>query len=83
MNAQDSAAVAAIFVHELTSVAFNISNAYTAPSAVYRPNLSIDGDQYCALLGADLQTGVAGFGDTPEAAMADFDKSWRTPLRAA
>lgn len=50
------------------------------PSAIYRPALSIDGDQWCALYGSDIQSGVVGFGDTPEAAMADFDKSWRLPI---
>jgi len=53
---------------------------YMAPSAIYRPAISIDGNQWCALYGDDLQCGVAGFGDTPELAMADFDKNWREPL---
>lgn len=46
------------------------------PSAVYRPAISKDGDQWCALYGANLMEGVAGFGDTPALAMADFDKAW-------
>lgn len=50
---------------------------YQAPSAIYRPAISKDGDQWCALYGDNLQDGVAGFGDTPELAMADFDKNWR------
>lgn len=53
---------------------------HSAPSAVYRPALSIDGDQWCALYGDNLQDGVAGFGDSPEAAMWDFDKSWSKQL---
>lgn len=32
-----------------------------------------DGDQWCILWGADLQTGVAGFGETPVAAIAAFE----------
>ena len=51
---------------------------YTAPSAVYRPALKIDGNQWCALYGENLQEGVAGFGDTPAAAMREFDKAWNT-----
>lgn len=47
------------------------------PSVLYRPAISIDGNKWFALYGANLQDGVAGFGDTPEAAMADFDKNWR------
>lgn len=41
------------------------------PSVLYRPSISIDGDQWCALYG-----GVAGFGDSPDAAMRAFDKAW-------
>lgn len=81
MNDQESAYASAMFVQQVTETALDINLAYTRPAAVFRPSLSIDGNQYCALLGADLQSGVAGFGDTPEAAMADFDKAWRTPLR--
>lgn len=52
------------------------------PSAVYRPRISIDGNQWCALYGDDLQKGVCGFGDSPGEAMADFDKNWRAKLPA-
>lgn len=49
---------------------------HARPSAVYRPALSADGNQWCALYGENLQVGVAGFGDTPALAMADFDANW-------
>lgn len=49
---------------------------HARPSAVYRPALSIDGDQWCALYGDNLQDGVAGFGDSPADAMLDFDRAW-------
>ena len=49
---------------------------YRRPSAVYRPTLTLDGNAWCALYGANLQDGVAGFGDTPAAAMAAFDEAW-------
>ncbi|KTC25464.1 hypothetical protein AO392_14665 [Pseudomonas putida] len=52
----------------------------SSPSVLYRPTLSIDGNQWCALYGEDLQSGVAGFGDSPGAAMSDFEKNWATPL---
>lgn len=48
------------------------------PSAVYRPTLMADGDKWCALYGEDLQSGVAGFGDTPAEAMYAFDVAWTT-----
>jgi hypothetical protein len=54
------------------------AEAYTAPSAVYRPALKMDGNQWCALYGDNLQDGIAGFGDTPAAAMREFDKAWAT-----
>lgn len=50
------------------------------PSVLMRPDIRRDGNQWCALYGADLQCGVAGFGDSPELAMQDFDKNWRTKL---
>ncbi|MEE3504879.1 hypothetical protein QN399_01135 [Pseudomonas sp. 10C3] len=80
MNDHESAYAAGKFIEQVTQAAYDINAAYTRPSAVYHPALSVDGNQYCALFGADLQSGVAGFGDTPEAAMADFDKAWRAPL---
>lgn len=55
------------------------------PAVVFRPALSIDGDQWCALYGDNLQDGVAGFGDTPAAAMYAFDRAWlnaKTPNAA-
>ena len=50
--------------------------ALSFPSVLYRPKLYPDGDQWCALYGDDLQMGVCGFGATPAAAVADFDKNW-------
>lgn len=52
------------------------------PSYMLRPRLSLDGNQWCALYGDNLQDGVYGFGDSPALAFADFDKTWTTPLRA-
>lgn len=57
------------------------------PFVVLRPRLFPDGDQWCALLGDNIQVGVVGFGDTPSQAANDFDNAWwhaRTPdtLRA-
>jgi hypothetical protein len=54
----------------------NLAAKYSKPSVIYRPILGRDGDKWCALYGNDLQTGVVGFGGTPQAAMEDFDKAW-------
>jgi hypothetical protein len=53
-----------------------------APHVLMRPTLMADGSMWCALYGPDLQVGVAGFGETPQQAMEEFDKAWfsqRTP----
>jgi len=50
------------------------------PSTIFKPKLSIDGNQWCALFGDNLQDGVAGFGDSPADAYADFDKAWNERL---
>lgn len=46
------------------------------PFMMLSPKIYPDGDQWCCLLGEDLQMGVAGFGDTPELAAKDFDNTW-------
>lgn len=46
------------------------------PAVIFRPILSRDGDQWCFLLGENLQEGVAGFGNTPCAAALAFDQAF-------
>ena len=48
----------------------------SAPHTRMRPRVFPDGNMWCALYGDDLQMGVAGFGATPAAACADFDRAW-------
>lgn len=55
---------------------YAVSSAMTAPHVLMRPGIGLDGNQWCALYGDNLQDGVAGFGDTPALAMAAFDKAW-------
>jgi hypothetical protein len=58
---------------------YAVSHELQRPSVLFRPSIEHDGDKWCALYGADnIQAGVAGFGDTPAEAMADFDKAWTT-----
>ena len=52
------------------------------PSVMFRPQISIDGNQWCALYGENLQDGVAGFGDSPALAMEAFDKAFQEKLDA-
>lgn len=58
---------------EFMNAAFELQR----PCVIFKPDLYPDGNMWCALFGADLATGVAGFGDTPANAMYDFDKRWR------
>ena len=57
-----------------------VASNYERPSVLFRPKLSVDGDQWCAMYGDDLQSGVGGFGDSPEKAMYDFDRAWCATL---
>jgi len=52
----------------------------SAPSAIYNPKLFIDGDQWCALYGDNIQDGVAGFGKSPQKAIEAFNKAWSAEL---
>lgn len=53
---------------------------YERPCVLFRPKMSVDGNQWCALYGDNIQDGVAGFGDSPAHAMREFDKAWVSPL---
>ncbi len=50
------------------------------PSAIYRPKLQRDGNEWVALYGDNLQIGVVGLGNTPDEAMIDFDKKWHKEI---
>lgn len=52
------------------------------PFVTLKPAVYIDGNQWCALYGENLQDGVAGFGDSPALAASDFDKNWFKSLAA-
>ena len=53
-----------------------VASAMQLPSAIYRPRIFMDGNKWCALYGENIQEGVAGFGDSPQEAMMDFDANW-------
>ncbi len=48
--------------------------------ALLKPSVMIDGNQWCVLYGANLQEGIAGFGDTPYLAVLAFNKEWHRTL---
>ena len=73
------------FVARLQEQMYCVADHMQRPSVLFRPLLSADGTKWCALYGENLQEGVAGFGDTPDEAMRDFDQAWwkeRTPVAA-
>ena len=83
MNNEWSQVAANAIVHYAEKINENIRNAilnFETPSVLFKPNLSLDGDQWCALYGDNLQEGVSGFGNSPSEAMADFDKEWFAKL---
>ena len=47
------------------------------PFYLIRPRMFLEGDQWCALYGDNLQDGVCGFGSTPHDASVNFDFNWR------
>jgi len=53
------------------------------PHLLMKPNLSLDGNKWCALYGVDLQEGVAGFGETIEDALKEFDIEWNRQVGPA
>ena len=75
IDISNDAYIARVAICEAAAI---IHGAMTAPHILYKPTLKPDGDKWCALFGANLMVGVAGFGDTPAEAMAEFDKAWTT-----
>lgn len=72
----DVSHLTAILYQEFSSVAYEQAR----PCVLFRPKISTDGDQWCALYGDNLQDGVAGFGKSPREAMEAFDKAWADRL---
>lgn len=53
------------------------------PHVMMRPRVFPDGDKWCALYGEDLQSGVAGFGNSPDEACNQFNAAWYKTNREA
>jgi hypothetical protein len=51
-----------------------------SPAALRRPGLSIRGRTFVALLGPTIEEGIAGFGDSVQAALRAFDKQYSRSL---
>lgn len=46
-----------------------------------KPKVFIDGNQYCVLLGSNIQDGIAGFGDTVHKAIINWNASFFTEIK--
>ena len=51
-----------------------------SPAATRHPRLSIRGRTFVALLGRNIEQGIAGFGDTVQAALRAFDLQYSRSL---
>ena len=83
LNDNDSSMAANAICHAAEMTRETIRMAvyeYERPSTVHKPRLLVDGNQWCALLGVNLQDGVAGFGSSPHEAMQKFDDAWYAKL---
>lgn len=83
LNQEYQSMAANAIAHAATMAGMSVQDAascYTLPHVIHKPRLFIDGCQWCALMGENLQDGVSGFGDTPSKAMHAFDVAWDTPL---
>lgn len=44
--------------------------------SMLNPKLYKDGNEWCCLLGENIQEGIVGFGKTPHKAILDWNASW-------
>ena len=51
-----------------------------APHVIHNAKIFKDGNQYCCLLGENIQEGVCGFGKTPKEACDEFDNVWNNGI---
>ncbi|MGH7983299.1 MAG: hypothetical protein ACREFF_09170 [Candidatus Udaeobacter sp.] len=54
-----------------------------SPAATRHPQLSIRGRTFVALLGSSIEEGIAGFGDTVQAALRAFDLQYSRSITPA
>ena len=59
----------------------SIGMEHTRPSVVFRAKVFQDGNQWCALIGDDIQSGVCAFGDSPHEATCAFDQAWYAKVK--
>lgn len=60
----------------ITGLAQEAISEFDHPHVRMRPAVYLDGNQWCALYGTNIQEGVCGFGKSPADACAEFDRAW-------
>ena len=83
MNSEDSACVRDAAISHMNSVGqelYEAAEKFNSFAVAYKLAPFRDGNQWCVLLGSNIQDGVAGFGDTPAKAIADFERQMHTPI---
>jgi hypothetical protein len=48
--------------------------------SILKPKIFIHDGQWCVLYGDDIQSGICGFGISPEKAVWDFNKAWAADI---
>lgn len=79
MNQQDSSFAASAICHAADMVKIAWQEAAwdrQRPSVLHDIIPTKDGDMWCALMGDNLQEGIAGFGPTPAKALYAFDTAF-------
>lgn len=83
LSREDSSMAANAICHAAEMAQHEIAGSFSKYSlwaTVYRLVPFRDGNAWCVLLGEDLATGIAGFGDTPEKAIWDFEIAMGKPV---
>lgn len=80
LNDADSNMIAQTIAHQANLTGEVLRQELTRPATIMKPRLFIDGNQWCALYGENLQSGVAGFGPCPFDALLAFDSAIYTHL---
>ena len=86
LNNQDSNMAANAICHAMEMIQASwqqTASCYEAAHVIYKPRLFQDGDMWCALLGDDIQVGIAAFGKSPQDALHEWDKEFRKPIASA
>jgi len=78
LNARDTVDQTLIAMQEMDRYCSAHPN---SPAATRHPRLSIRGRTFVALLGRNIEQGIAGFGDTVQAALRAFDLQYCALLR--